>query len=62
METTVTQHKSDSSIEITKTSRGMNYAVKAYGQDEAEIKQKLDNLLKMAKEITDEQTSPQQTP
>ena len=34
----------DSSMEITKNSRGMSYAIKAYGKDETEITNKVKNL------------------
>lgn len=51
-EVAVTQHKSDSSIEISKTSRGYNYGVKAYGETAGEITKKLTELLNKAKEMT----------
>jgi len=44
----------DSSMEITKNSRGMSYAIKAYGKDETEITNKVKNLKAEAEKIISE--------
>jgi hypothetical protein len=54
-ELAVTQHKSDSSIEINHNSRGWTWAVKAYGEDVPEIRSKLGRLIDLAKELTKEE-------
>jgi len=46
----ITHVESDSSIEITKNSKGFTYSVKAYGSTPEQIKTKLDGLVKCATE------------
>lgn len=48
----ITQNKSDSSIEISKNSRGFSYSCKAYGETPEEITKKLVELINRAKELT----------
>jgi len=45
---------SDSSIEITKNSRGFTYSVKAYGQDVVDIATKVEDLKRQAESIIEE--------
>ena len=47
----VTRIENDSSIEISKNSRGWTFSVKAYGRDDEAISQKLENLLDTAKKL-----------
>jgi hypothetical protein len=46
--------ESDSSIEISRNSKGYTWSIKAYGSTEVEIQTKLKNLLKTAKEVIKE--------
>ena len=46
--------ENDSSIEITKNTRGFTWSIKAYGSTEAEIAIKLNNLKTTATKIVQE--------
>lgn len=47
----VTRVMQDSSIEISKNSRGFTYSVKAYGQTDQEITDKIKSLKQKAEDI-----------
>lgn len=48
---TITQHENDSSIEITRNTKGFTWSVKAYGKDDDDIRGKLVELLDTVKQL-----------
>ena len=58
-EACLVHNQSDSSIEITKNSKGFNFSIKSYGTTVEEIKTKLNALMTAAKEITTKETEGQ---
>ena len=57
-EVVLTKVENDSSIEITKNTKGFTYSVKAYGSSEIEIQNKLKNLVTTAKNIVKDLETP----
>ena len=57
-EVILTKIENDSSIEITKNTKGFTYSVKAYGGSEVEIQNKLRNLVTTAKNMVKELETP----
>jgi hypothetical protein len=57
-EVTLTQVQNDSSIEITKNTKGFTWSIKAYGSSEAEIQTKLRNLKVTATTLVKELETP----
>jgi len=53
MENEIKKVENQSSIEIGKNSRGYTFTVKAYGDNPKEIKARLHELMKIAKETTE---------
>lgn len=47
----VMEVKNDSSIEVSKNSRGWTYSVKAYGSTDDAIRDKLRGLIQIAKQV-----------
>ena len=57
-EVKITQIMNDSSIEITKNTKGYTWSIKAYGSTESEIQVKLRNLKETATTMIKELESP----